>query len=97
LKVYCNLLEKDAIEHMSTNEELRQKIDGHGQSERNVTKKILLDKIKILQQRKDREASKELLSSLALLDEILSQEINETITSSEKVIANEKNAVDEEL
>ena len=78
-------------------DQLRQKVNGYSQSERDAAKKILLEKIKILQQRKNRETAKELLSSLALLDEILSHEINETITTSEKVMAKEDKAVDRKL
>jgi hypothetical protein len=89
---------EEQINKQSTNiDQLRQKIYGHKQSERDAAKKILLDKIKNLRQRKDKEATKELLSSLALLDEILSREINETITLSEKVMADGDDAVAEKL
>jgi hypothetical protein len=93
LVTYKTRLEEQINEQSINTDQLRQKIYGHRQSERDVAKKILLDKIKFLQQKKDREATKELLSSLALLDEILSQEINETITLSEKVMVNGNNAV----
>ncbi|MBN2181859.1 MAG: hypothetical protein JW715_08075 [Sedimentisphaerales bacterium] len=73
---------------------LRREKAEREQYERNVAKMILLDKIKILRQRKDKEATRELLSALAELDEIISQELNETIASSEKVIAGGDNTVD---
>ena len=88
-----NQLEEQIKRQAVNVDQLQQEIAARGQSERDVTKKILLDKIKMLQKRKDREATKELLSSLALLDEILSQEMHETITSSEKVIDDGDNAV----
>ena len=88
-----NQLEEQIKRQAVNVDQLQQEIAARGQSERDVTKKILLDKIKMLQKRKDREATKELLSSLALLDEILSQEMHETITSSKKVIDDGDNAV----
>jgi hypothetical protein len=95
-KVYCNLLEEDPAENENANEELQQKTDDQWRSDRDATKKFLLDRVRILQKRKDRESTQELLSALAILDEILSQEMNESITSSEDIINSEENAVGEE-
>lgn len=95
-KVYCNLLEEDPAEYKNANEEHQQK-NNQWRSDRDVTKKFLLERVRILQQRKDRESTQELLSALAILDEILSQEMNESITLSGEVITSEKSAADEEL
>jgi hypothetical protein len=94
--VYCSLLEEDPAENENANEEHQQKTTDQWRSDRDATKKFLLDRVRILQQRKDRESTQELLSALAILDEILSQEKNESITSSEEIITNDKNASDEE-
>jgi Flp pilus assembly secretin CpaC len=88
-------LEEQIKRHAVDLDQLQEEQARRKQSERDVTKKMLLDKIKMLQKNKDREATEELLSTLSLLDEILSQEMNETITSSEKVISDGKYAVDE--
>jgi hypothetical protein len=90
-----NRLEEQIKNHAVNLDQLQQEQARRQQSERDVTKKMLLDKIKLLQKNKDRDSMEELLSTLSLLDEILSQEMNETITSSEKVISDGKYAVNE--
>ncbi len=67
-------------------EQLQLQINSRKQAERDVVKKMLLEKIRILQNRKDEEVTKELLSTLSSLDKILSQEIQESLNSSEKAL-----------
>ena len=57
------------------------------QAERDAAKKMLLDRVKVLQARNDQDAAKELLSTLHSLDEILGQEIEEALNSSAKNVA----------
>jgi hypothetical protein len=53
-------------------------------NDRDAVKKRLLKKIKILQNKPNEDVSKELLSNLHSLDKILSEEIKEALSASEK-------------
>jgi len=88
LKEYQSQLKKRLEEQATTAEQLQLEIAKRKQAERDTTKKILLDRMKVLQNKKDEDSVKELLSTLASLNKILSQEIRETLNSSEKVLAN---------
>ncbi|MBL7185866.1 MAG: hypothetical protein ISS70_06045 [Phycisphaerae bacterium] len=68
-------------------EQLQLEITKRRQSERDVAKRILLDRIKVLRTRNDEDAVKELLSTLHSLDKILGQEIREALDSSAKNLA----------
>ncbi|MHC4626169.1 MAG: secretin N-terminal domain-containing protein [Planctomycetota bacterium] len=54
---------------------------------REASKERLLKRIEELQDRKDEDAAEELLSNLSDLEEILSQEMKETLDSSQEVLA----------
>jgi type II secretory pathway component GspD/PulD (secretin) len=51
--------------------------------DRDAAKKMLLKRIKILQNKKDEDVTEELLSTLTSLEKILSQEMQETLNASE--------------
>jgi len=54
--------------------------------DRDATKKMLLKRIKMLQNKKDEDVTKELLSTLTSLEKILSQEMQETLDASERTL-----------
>lgn len=86
LKEYRNQLKQSLDKKTNDVEQLQLQINSRKQAERDVTKKMLLDRIRILQNRKDKDATEELLSTLSLLDKILSQEIQESLNSSERAL-----------
>ena len=94
LEEYRDQLEQRVKEQTVAIEQLQLEITKRKQAERDITKKMLLDRIKILRNRKNKDATKELLSTLTSLDEILSQEMQETISSSERILADEGYRVD---
>ncbi len=59
----------------------------NNQTERDIAKNELINKIKVLRNKKDANSTKELLLALASLDKILSEEIHETLKLSEDAIA----------
>ena len=59
-------------------------------NDRDAVKKMLLKKIKILQNKPNEDVSKELLSTLHSLDKILGEEIKEALSASEKDSAGRK-------
>ncbi|MHC4808393.1 MAG: hypothetical protein ACYTBX_19340, partial [Planctomycetota bacterium] len=59
-------------------------------NDRDAVKKRLLKKIKMLQNKPNEDVSKELLSNLHSLDKILSEEIKEALSASEKDSAGRK-------
>jgi len=67
--------------------QLQLEITKRRQSERDLAKRVLLDRIRVLRTRNDEDAVKELLSTLHSLDEILGQEIREALNSSAKTLA----------
>jgi len=75
---------KDA---MSKYREIRDFSMLSSKNDRQTIKKELLDKIKKLQNEKNPAATEELLSNLSSLEKILSEEMRETLDSSEKVLA----------
>ena len=54
--------------------------------DRDATKKMLLKRIKMLQNKKDEDVTRELLSTLTSLEKILSQEMQETLDASERTL-----------
>jgi flagellar biosynthesis GTPase FlhF len=86
LKEHYDHLKLSLEKKNSDIDQLQQQINSRIQAERDVAKKMLLEKIRILQNRKDKEATEELLSALRSLDKILSQEIQESLNSSEKAL-----------
>jgi len=54
--------------------------------DRDAAKKMLLKRIKMLQNKKDEDVTRELLSTLTSLEKILSQEMQETLNASEKTL-----------
>ena len=89
LEEYRAQLKKRLEERAATAEQLQLEIAKRKQAERDVEKEILLDRMRVLQNKRDEDSIKELLSTLASLNKILSQEIQETLNSSEKVLADE--------
>ena len=72
---------------MSKFKEIRDRPILSSKNDREATKKELLERIKKLQNEKNPAATEELLSNLTSLEKILSEEMRETLDSSEKVLA----------
>lgn len=72
---------------MSKYKEIRDMSMLSSKNHREATKKDLLETIKKLQNEKNPEAPEELFSNLTSLEKILSEEMQETLDSSEKVLA----------
>jgi len=89
LKEYRERLENSVEEQAATTEQLQLEVAKRKQAERDVKKEMLLDRMKTLQNKRDEDSIKELLSTLASPNKILSREIRETLNSSEKVLADE--------
>ena len=89
LEEYRAQLKKRLEEQAATAEKLHIEVAKRKQAERDVKKEMLLDRMRELQNKRDDDSIKELLSTLASLDEILSQEIREALSSSKKVLADE--------
>lgn len=89
MKEYRERLENSVEEQADVNEQLQLEVAKRKQAERDVKKEMLLDRMKTLQNKRDEDSIKELLSTLASLDKILSQEIREVLSSSKKVLADE--------
>jgi hypothetical protein len=89
LEEYRAQLQKLLEEQSATAEQLQLKIAKRKQAERDVKKEMLLERMNTLKNKRDDDSVKELLSTLASLDEILSQEIQEALSSSKKVLADE--------
>ena len=87
LKEYRAQLKKHLEEQAATAEQFQLEIDKRKRAERDTTKEMLLDRMRMLQNKRDEDSVKELLSTLASLNEILNQEIQETLNSSETVLA----------
>ncbi len=87
LKEYRDQLKQYLEEKVAAVEQIQLEITKRKQAERDVSKKMLLDRIKMLQNNKHKDSTKELLSTLASLDKILSQEIREALNSSERALA----------
>ncbi|MHC4807583.1 MAG: type II secretion system protein GspD, partial [Planctomycetota bacterium] len=87
LKEYRDQLKQRLEEQVAAVEQLQLEIANRKQAERDVSKKMLLDRIRMLRNNKHKDSTKELLSTLASLDKILSQEIREALNSSERVLA----------
>lgn len=89
MKEYRERLENSVEEQAATTEQLQLEVAKRKQAERNVKKEMLLDRMMMLQNKRDDDSIKELLSTLASLDKILSREIWEALSSSKKVLADE--------
>jgi len=89
LEEYRAQLQKRLKEEATTAEQIKLEIANRKQTERDVKKEILLERMNALKNKRDDDSVKELLSTLASLDEILSQEIQEALSSSKKVLADE--------
>jgi protein transport protein HofQ len=89
LREHRDQLQKHLDEQATTAEKLRLEIARRRQAERDAKKKILLKRMNELKNKRDDDSVKELVSTLASLDEILSQEIHEALSASKKVLADE--------
>jgi chromosome segregation ATPase len=89
LEEYRAQLQKRLKEQATTSEQIKLEIAKRKQAERDVKKEMLLGRMNALKNKRDDDSVKELLSTLASLDEILSQEIQEALSSSKKVLADE--------
>jgi Flp pilus assembly secretin CpaC len=89
LEEYRAQLKKRLDEQAATADQLQLEVAKRKQAERDVKKEMLLERMNALQDKRDDDSIKELLSTLASLDEILSQEIQEALSSSKKVLADE--------
>ena len=82
-------LQKRLEQQAATTEQIKLEITKCKQTERDVKKEKLLERMNALKNKRDDDSIKELLSTLTSLDEILSQEIQEALSSSKKVVADE--------
>ena len=89
LEEYRAQLQKHLEEQAATAEQIKLEIAKRKQAERDVKKEKLLERMNALKNKRDEDSIKELLSTLSSLDEILSQEIQEALSSSKKVVADE--------
>lgn len=89
LEEYRTRLQKHLDEQSATAEQLQLEINKRTQAQRDVKKEMLLKRMNELKNKRDEDSVKELLSTLDSLDEILSQEIKEALSSSKKVLASE--------
>jgi Flp pilus assembly secretin CpaC len=89
LEEYRARLQKHLDEQSASTEQLQLEITRRMQAERDVKKEMLLKRMNELKNKRDDGSVKELLSTLDSLDDILSQEIKEALSSSKKVLANE--------
>ena len=87
LEEYRAKLQKHLEEQTKTAEQLRLEIARRRQTERDVKKDVLFERMKELQNKRDDDSVKELLSTLDSLNEILSQELREVLSSSKKALA----------
>jgi Flp pilus assembly secretin CpaC len=89
LEEYRAQLKKRLEEQTATADQLQLEVAKRKKAERDVKKEMLLDRMNELKNKRDDDSIKELLSTLASLDEILSLEIREALSSSKKVLADE--------
>ena len=89
LEEYRAKLQKHLEQQAASAEQIKLEIARRKQAERDVKKEMLLERINALKNKRDDDSIKELLSTLASLDDILSQEIQEALSSSKKVLVNE--------
>lgn len=84
---YRDQLKQYLQNHSSATEHIRLEINKRKENERDFNKKILLDRIKYLQQNNNEESAGELISALTSLDKIISEEIQETLDISNEFIS----------
>ncbi|MHC4204512.1 MAG: type II secretion system protein GspD [Planctomycetota bacterium] len=89
LEEYRAQLQKHLEKQAASAEQIKVEIARRKQAERDVKKEMLLERINALKNKRDDDSIKELLSTLASLDDILSQEIQEALSSSKKVLVDE--------
>jgi chromosome segregation ATPase len=89
LEEYRAQLQKHLEEQTTNAEQIKLEIAKRKQANRDVKKEMLLERMNELKNKEDEDSIKELLSTLASLDDILSQEIQEALSSSNKVLAEE--------
>jgi len=89
LEEYRAQLQKHLEQQAATTEQIKLEIAKRKQAERDVKKEMLLERMNALRNKRDDDSIKELLSTLASLDDILNQEIQEALSSSKKVLVNE--------
>jgi Flp pilus assembly secretin CpaC len=89
LEEYRAQLQKRLEEQAVSAEQIKLEIARQKQAERDAKKEMLLEKMNALKNKRDDDSVKELLSTMSSLDEILSQEIQEALSSSEKALADE--------
>ena len=89
LNEYRTQLKKRLEEQAATADQLQLEIARRKQAERDVKKEVLLERMNALKNKRDDDSVKELLSTLASLDEVLSQEIQEALSSSKKALTDE--------
>jgi hypothetical protein len=89
LEEYRAQLRKHLEQQAASAEQIKLEIVRQKQAERDAKKEMLLEKMNALKNKKDDDSVKELLATLDSLDDILSQEIREALSSSEKVLAEE--------
>jgi len=89
LEEYHAQLQKHLEKQAATAEQVKLEIARRKQAERDVKKEMLLERMNALKNKRDEDSIKELLSTLASLDDILSQEIQEALSSSKEVLADE--------
>lgn len=89
LEEYHTQLQKHLEQQAATAEQVKLEIAKRKQVERDVEKEKLLKRMNALKNKRDEDSIKELLSTLASLDDILSQEIREALSSSKEVLAEE--------
>jgi len=89
LEEYHAQLQKHLEQQAASAEQIKLEIARRKQTERDVKKQMLLERMNALKNKKDDNSVKELLTTLASLDDILSQEIQEALSSSKEVLADE--------
>jgi protein transport protein HofQ len=89
LEEYHAQLQKHLDEQSANAEQLQLEINKRTQAQRDAKKEMLLKRMNELKNKRDEDSVKELLSTLDSLDEILSQEIKEALSSSKKVLASD--------
>jgi hypothetical protein len=89
LEEYRAQLQKHLEKQTTNAEQIKLEIAKRKQADRDVKKEMLLKRMNELKNKRDEDSIKELLLTLASLDDILSQEIQEALSSSKKVLAEE--------
>ncbi|UCB59639.1 MAG: hypothetical protein JSW72_05745, partial [Candidatus Bathyarchaeota archaeon] len=89
LEEYRAQLQKHLEKQTTTTEQVKLEIAKSKQAERDIKKEMLLERMCALKNKRDEDSTKELLSTLSSLDDILSQEIQEALSSSKEILSDE--------